>query len=335
MGGLFKGCVVLALIWSGWWWLAATLVERQVSQWFAARQAEGWQADVGTLNVTGFPAVLNAQITDIAVQGPVEQVSAEAAELEMLMPAYWPGDITLRLPETPLKIANSAGTYFLRATDGLAALETHPGLSLQLESLSAMASAWEVNTPQGNLLNGTDLTATFRQDAEQDTLYRLSIGATDFAPGDLLRSTLAIPAVWPDVFEALSLAAEVSFDTPLDRTAQNHTQPQPRSFTLDTLDLRWYEIALRGSGAVAIDASGTPEGDLRLVVDGWQTLLAQAKRSGTVPTARMLQWELTFNAIANLGDRSETLEIDLRFADGQAFLGPISLGPAPRIQIPY
>ena len=47
--------VVLAVLWSAWWWGAGYMTRSAVSQWFATQADEGWQAEFSSISTTGYP----------------------------------------------------------------------------------------------------------------------------------------------------------------------------------------------------------------------------------------------------------------------------------------
>lgn len=325
---------VLALLWCGWWWLASTAVERGVLGWLSARQAEGWRADVETLGVTGFPLTLAARLDGIALRDPQGGTGLEATSLEVSVPAYWPGDMTLRLPDTPITLSSPAGTMILRARDAISTVNLHPGPALVLEAATATSAAWQINTKGGNLLSGNDFDGALRQLADAPTRYRLTLNADEIAPGDLVRAAFSIPDDWPATFNVFAADIHAGFDAPLDRHALEDRLPALREARIDALRVNWGPLMLSASGGVTIDAAGIPTGRLDLLVENWREIIGQAEASGVINSTQRTQAEFFLSALANRGDDPDTLDLALRFAEGQVFLGPISLGPAPRVVWP-
>lgn len=329
MGKLTKVIVLLALLWSGWWFGASVLLERAMTDWLADRRAQGWQAQADVA-LTGFPLRFNAALSDLALTDPETGVAIETARLDIGAPAYWPGDLTVTLPETPMRFVSDGNTAFVIARNGAAMLQLHPGTALELERLHATADAWQINTPNSNLLSAEDLSAEITQTETAET-YRFALTAGQLAPGDLLRQVLMLPEDWPRAFDSFAADLTLRFDAPLDRFTLEDRRPQPRDIRISQISAQWGPVGLNAVGALNIDAQGVPAGTLTVVIENWRRVLDLAERGGAMPASMRPQAELMLNALANLGDDPDRLDLRVRFEDGNAFLGPIALGPAPRL----
>ncbi|MEP5727877.1 MAG: DUF2125 domain-containing protein [Sulfitobacter sp.] len=330
MRWLIRFCVVLAVLWCGWWWGASTVTERAVSAWFEARRTEGWQAELNALKVTGFPSQFQVVAGKVILADPRTSVGLETPKLDISAPAYWPGDVTLRLPEDPIILGSAAGVVTIRAMDAQAKVEVHPGAALELEGFHADSGPWQVNVAQGNLMSAEGFSAEMSQDVTLPERYNVGVNAKSFAPGDLIRAALALPADWPITFDTFAGDLMVTFATPLDRHTLKDRRVHPRSVELRALDLVWGDLRLGATGAVAIDTEGTPEGEVKVSVENWRQLLDFAERGGVIDTGLRAQAELVLNALANLGGDPNRMIVNLGFKQGQMFVGPIPVGPAPK-----
>lgn len=333
MGRLIKIIVVLALLWCGWWWLAATMVQRGATGWLAERRAAGWQAEVSSLDVAGFPLTLGATAGGITLADPATGVALDASSLTLAAPAYWPGDITLSLPETPLRLVTPDVTLLIKAPGAAADLMLHPGADLQLETLTARSDRWQVNTAQGNLLSGDGFHAEVTQDLMQTDSYRFAIQAQGFTPGDLLRNAVALPADWPLALDALRGDLMVRFERPLDRYTLEDSRPQPREITIQQLDAAWGPLRFNASGRVLVDAAGIPEGEIALRLENWRHMLDLAQGAGILPASQRGQAEFMLSALSNMGGDAETMNVTVAFRQGAMFVGPITFGQAPRLTL--
>lgn len=331
MGRLVKIAVVIALLWCGWWLVAATVLERGVAAWLEDRRSDGWDATADALNVSGFPLALSTGMQAVTLADPVRRLSVEAASLDIDMPAYWPGHVTVRLPETPVRVALGDAVFLLRAQEGRAELNLHPGNALELERLNAQSGPWQLNTPQGNLLSADDFAAEVTQDNDVPAQYRFALNAARFAPGDLIRVPMQLPSDWPLTFETFVADVTVLFDRPIDRQALEARRPQPRSIDIRAFDLIWGDLRLTVSGRVEVDAEGTPDGGVTLSFRNWQQALELLKQTNIIRSDQTGQAEIVLRAIASSTDDPADIDIAIGFREGQLFLGPINLGPAPRI----
>lgn len=329
MGKLVQIIVALALLWSGWWWSAATLLDRGIGTWLDDRRAEGWQAEIGAVDVAGFPLALGTSLETLLLADPVAGLAVNAESLHLSVPAYWPGDVTLTLPDTPLRIATPEHILFLSAPQAKAELKLHPGFALQLEQLSARSGPWMLNTSAGNLLSAEDLDAEVTQDAQTAESYRFAMTARGFAPGDLIRSAMLLPEDWPLAFDTLIADVNLRFDLPLGRSTIEDRRPQPRQIAIDRLDLIWGTMRLTAAGALEVNPQGIPDGEVNLRLENWRQLLDLVEKAGTLDARMRGQADLLLTALANMGGDPDTLDLTLTMRNGQMFLGPIQLGPAP------
>ena len=329
MGRLVKIAVVLALLWGGWWWAGATLIETGAARWQSDQRAAGLNGEWDDLAVTGFPLQFRTDLSRVTFTDPRFALRIDAETLRLEQPAYWPGALRLTLPAEPLQITFGAQPFLLRSTDAEAWLRLRPGMALALDRLGALSGPWALNTAQGNLLGADDLRVEVTQNAQSDASYRIETAATGFAPGDLARDALGIDASWPRRFDALAADVVLTLDRPLDRYTAEGGQIQPRGLTINRLDLRWGDLILAGSGTVEIDNTGIPAGEVGLRVENWRALMGLAEDAGYIAADERARTEIFLNALANMGGNPETLDLTLSFRDGAAFLGPIALGPVP------
>ncbi|KIN70755.1 DUF2125 domain containing protein [Sulfitobacter noctilucae] len=330
MSRLVKIIVVLALLWCGWWFAAATALERGVVRWLEDRRTEGWEAQAAAVDVTGFPLALQTDLTAVSLTDSATGLHVDAPDLRVSMPAYWPGDMTLVLSGAPIDFGVGDTTYILRAQDTAADLNLHPGTALELERLTAQSGPWQVNTRQGNLLSADDFTANVTQDKDDHTVYEFALNAADFSPGGLLRAGLDLPDDWSLTFETFTANITARFDRPIDRMALESRRPQPRQITVNDFDFSWGEFRIALVGDVQIDTEGTPDGDLMLSIKNWRQALELLKKTEIIRSEETGQAEFVIQAIASNSDNPADLDLAFSFREGRLFLGPINLGPAPK-----
>ncbi|MDX1743152.1 MAG: DUF2125 domain-containing protein, partial [Ruegeria sp.] len=87
------------------------------------------------------------------------------------------------------------------------------------------------------------------------------------------------------------------------------------------------------AGDLLIDEYGVPEGRITVKAVEWRRLLEMAVGTGLVASSFLPVLERTLEVMASLEGSPETLDAPLTFQRGLITLGPIPLGPAPRIVI--
>ena len=124
---------------------------------------------------------------------------------------------------------------------------------------------------------------------------------------------------------------EGTFDRVWDRRALEQRRPQPRALSLDVLDIHWGTLRLRAAGDLTVDDSGLPSGTLTVKAENWRELLKMAGQAGRLPRDALRGAERVLGMLAGLGGNPEDLETQVNIRDGWMALGPLPLGPAPRL----
>jgi len=327
---LVKLLSAAALLWSLYWLAAGWGLRQGISNWFAEQQRQGWQAEYSALSGSGFPSRHTTRISHPTLADPGTGTAWRADWLEVDSPAIWPGRQTLRFAPTPQRLSYYDQTTVIEATDMETRLHLAPGLALTLDELVLSSGPWRISDGQSALMSAKSLQLGMRQ-TDSAERYQLLISVTDFAPGAAVRRVLAASDSLPDSFETLVLDMEVTFDTRWDRTALELRRPQPRHIVLNLADAHWGELQLKATGTLEVDEAGLPTGEIFLKVKNWRQLLVMAEDAGALPARARDGVERVLALFAGLGGNPRDLDTQLNIRDGYVALGPIPLGPAPRL----
>lgn len=330
MKRLAKILIGLALVWTAYWHVAGWGLRSGIANWFAAQQQRGWQADHGGLATSGYPFRHINMLTGPALADPATGTAWQADWLMIESPAVWPGYQTLRFPPSPQRLSHFDATWVVAAQDATADLRLHPGIALEVERLALRTGPWEIAADDGEVTGGGPLNLAMDQTGRRET-YRLTVDAAGFTPGGGLRLLVPAGAALPAGFDALRIDAEVTFDRVWDRRALEDRRPQPVAIDLALVNMRWGEMELAAAGEVAVDAQGIPTGSLTVKAEHWREMLAMVQSAWGVPTGAADTLEQALNLVARMGGNPDYLDVSLRFQDGGMSVGPIPLGPAPRI----
>lgn len=320
---------LIALAWSGWWFVASSGLRGGVSTWLDARAAEGWQAEVSGIEGGGFPVSLRAGLTDLALADPRAGLAIATDRLDISAPTWWPGDVTITLDDGPILLASPLGRNLLTMQDGTMALNLHPGTALELEALGWTSGRWSVADQGAIMSQASDLTLTTTQ--TDGPTYDIVARANTFAPGDATRRALRLPDSFPQAFDSLQMRATVTFDTVWDRRALDSRRPQPRQIALHLAEARWGDLHLNFAADLNVDANGIADGEVALQAQNWRSILDLAEASGTLPSELRRQAEGILRALAQASGNPEALDITLNVNKGMIALGFIPLVPAPRL----
>lgn len=320
--------LLASLGWSGFWLAGYWALTTALPIWFEDRRAEGWVAEYDDLSVSGFPSRLDSTFESLTLADPQTGVAWGAPFFNVHaltyrpnhMIAVWPDNQTLAIPGEKLTITTG---------DMRASLVLDPGTDLPLnrtniaiESLGVTSSAnWQMAASAVNL-------AMHRDESDADT-YRLAFKADDLTPplGFALPDGLDLPRS----FSSFRADLTATFDRSWDRTAIEHSGPQPTALDLTLAEIIWGDLKLHAAGKVTIDQSGSPTGEVTIRTVNWRDILNIARHSGQFPPSVIDTVEQALGFIAQLSGNANELDIPLTFANGATKLGPLPIGPAPRI----
>ena len=325
-----KFCVLGVVLWSIYWLAAGFGLRSGLSAWFDTQRKSGWQAEYAKLETLGFPLRLEMRLTQPALADPATGVAWQANSLSVSSPAWWPGNVTLSFPDTPQRLSYFDQGLSLTARDAFANLHLKPGAQLEVLEMSLQAGPWGISEDAGSLAGASGLIISARQ-TDNPAQYKIDLSADQFRPGDLPRRAMRLPSSWPIQFDTLVLDMTVTFDRPWDRSALENARPQPRLIKLKLAEALWGELRLFATGQVTVDEFGIPTGTLDIKADNWRDILELAEKSGSLtPSARRAS-EQTLALLAGLSGNPEALDLSLTLRDGLIALGPIPIGPAPRL----
>ncbi|MEM9755899.1 MAG: DUF2125 domain-containing protein [Pseudomonadota bacterium] len=305
---------VLALIWAGLWFAASVAVERNVVHWLATGGAE---AD--SVNVGGFPLALRTDITGLAIRDPAADLSWTVPAAVISQPAVRPNSAAAEITGPHrLDWAGVPITITHDTLSGNAAVALMEGGALSTVRLTATEA--EVTAPDLSLspLSAETVDVAVERRGHAGYAVELALdGARAFeAPGDL------------------RISAVVELDHPLDHGALSGTVPRIQSLRVTELTGDWGGMVLTVSGMVSVDPQGFPDGELRVQAADWAAGLRAAEAAGLFGPEGSGPVGATLAILAASEGSPEHIDTTLVFFDGRIFLGPVPLGPAPRLAPP-
>jgi hypothetical protein len=322
----------VALIWMLWWAFGSTALERSLTTWIDARRAEGWTADVANIEVRGFPNRFDTTLTEVRLADPETGVAWTAPFLQVLALAYKPHQVIAVLPDehrlfTPLQNI----TITNEQARGSIFFEPSPSLPLDrstivLDGLSVVSSlGWDMALEQGRF-------ATEAVPARANA-HRIGAEITGLRPSAETRMLLDPGGALPERIDRLRVDAALGFTGPWDRSAIEVARPQITEIDLGDLSAVWGTVTIRAAGQLSVDDTGIPTGEITVKAVEWRRLLGMAVNVGIVAEPLAPSIERGLEVLAALSGPLDTIDATFTFARGQVSLGPIPLGPAPRLNI--
>jgi hypothetical protein len=323
--------ILAALGWSGWWFLQSTARDRAMTGWLAERRAAGWVAEAEEVRVRGFPNRVDTVITDLDLSDPAAGWSWRADGLQILSLSYKPhhviavltGEQVVSTPYETLRATSDRlrGSVIFRPTPRLEL--DHATFEIENMALAGDAG-WTATI-------GEAILAT-RQAADGTRFaHDLAFNAESLALPPELLASLNVGEVLPAEVGPIALDATLAFDRPWDRPALESDNPVLEEVKIRDLSFTWGKLDLRGRGTLGVDAEGFAEGRLDLRARNWEQMLDVAEMSGALDPTLAGAARAGLGLIARLAGDGTALDVPLDFSGGVARLGPIPLGPAPRL----
>lgn len=330
MRRLIRVLIFIAIVWSAYWLVAGYGLRTALTGWFDKQQELGWQADFSGVETAGYPTHHKTRLMNPALADPVNGTAWSADWIEFQSPAIWPGRQVLRFADTPQRLSYFDQTATIQAADLMAELQLQPGVALVLEKMALTAGPWSVVEDGRDQAGGTTLAMVMEQTAVPET-YTIKAQIDEFTPGDDLRDLMRSARSLPQAFDTLELDVTATFDKPWDRTALEQGRPQPVEIDVNLAEMKWGELRLFAAGELDVDAQGIPTGEIAIKAENWRDMIAMANAAGALPDQAVDPVTRALHFLAGLGGNPNALDLQLNFRDGFVALGPLPLGPAPRL----
>lgn len=320
----------LAALYGGYWFVGAGAATTAMTRSLDRIGADGLDVGYTQITTVGFPSRFDTTVEGLRLADPVRGWAWDAPFLQVFALSYRPNRVIVVWPDRQtFDLAGrrlTLGSESLRAS---ASASPTPALPLREATLDgraltlASAAGWEVDVAAILLA----LRSVGGGEIPPDS-YEVYAEATEIAlPGQLLQA-LGGAEVVPAMAERLRVDGRATLDGPLDRTAPG-AAPHLTAFTLRDLTFRWGDVTVSAAGSVTIDSTGQPEGQISLSVENWQRLIDMARATGALSQG---QADVIARAGAALADGGGRLVAPLRFQNGFTALGPLPIGPAPRLR---
>ena len=321
-----------ALAWTGWWYALALGQEQALAHWFEERAEKGWQAEHGEIEATGFPFRLVRRIPEIRLADPEAGWAWAAPFLTIasgpVSPTHfditWPGSQDFAVPGESVEI--TAGTLTSR-------LAARPEAALRLEEARVEAAALEVEARSGWTAGAKTVEARVGA-RTNDEGYDVRLRAERVVlPRPLIARIDPLGIAGREV-ERLVIDGAAVFTRPLDRHLIEEGDIGLVQATIRNAALQWGEVRIEVEGAVRVDDDGYPVGKLDVTAQHWREILEMAVRAGAIGPEMAKGIEGALGLVAALSGDRDRLDATLRLDDGEVWLGPISVGDAPRLAAP-
>ena len=316
----------LGLLFGGYWWAGSAAIGRGAAAVLDDLAAQGWTVRHDPIDTAGFPARFDLVLTGLDLRDPGDSFGWLMPELHLLTPSYWPTSVLARLPDSQTLILPdqriAVSSSHLQVT-----LAVQARTSLPLQAITAAVGPLRLSSDLGWEASLNTASVSFHSVGGRTDQFDLTIHAQSLALPDQILDLINPDRHLPETIRAMTVAASLTFDRPLDRFAGQSDAPRLTSLTIRKIDIVWGDLGLEATGTLDIDASGQSRGEIIVAVTNWQRLIAMVVSAGLLAPGAAPTWE---RGLATLARDDGGLEVPITVRDGFMSLGPIPLGPAPR-----
>ncbi len=328
MRALLVVVLVAAGLWAGYWVVGSRVMDSAVNQWFAA-PGPGLTATNSDVSVSGFPNRFDLTVTNPAIADPEQGWGWQAPFAQVFMMTWKPWHLIAALPQEQ-QIVTPQGPFTLKSSQLEASLVLIPGSALALDRTVLTGEGLALVGTGGWEVGATKATLATRLMPDNAQAHEIGFDATTLTPDASFRMALAAQSDLPEQIERLHLDAVATLTAPLDRFAG---QAQPRLAGLRVKEglLRWGDMVVSAEGEILPAADGTAEGRIDLRVENWRRLVPVLIASGLITAEVSPTVTRAMELLAEQGTDPNVLSVPLSFQSGRMSLGPLPLGPAPKL----
>ncbi|MEM7742144.1 MAG: DUF2125 domain-containing protein [Pseudomonadota bacterium] len=333
---LAGGVIAVVLGWSAWWVLGARGQEAGLETWLDAQQARGWQAEAGSIAVSGYPLDFRIDVEDLALADPNTGWAWSAPGWIAESRAYSPTRVAVSWP-TEQVISTPEGRATVTSVRLASLVDLRPGQSMELRE-----AATEMDNLRIQGANGWEArAAAVRMNVAERPEDLGPVHAYDIR---LTAQTLKLPQQiveqidptgWlrPSI-DQLTVLGHAAFDDPLDRLTVEQGRMALRAATIREAGFQWGDMRLVIKGAFEVDDAGYPVGDVRIEAEEWRQMIRLAVSSDVIDRGTAQQVTRAVEFVTALTGSGDKLSLSLGLSGGKLRIGPFAIADAPRVAPP-
>ncbi|SMY05968.1 DUF2125 domain-containing protein [Flavimaricola marinus] len=320
-----------AALYGGYWFVGSAASTRAATEVMTRLEADGLEVAYEEIRTIGFPSRFDTTLTDVTIADPARNIGWQAPFFQLFALSYnpthiiavWPDRQQFDLPRDTVTLVSER----LRAS-----VQARPTPTLPLREATLEGADLRVLSQNGWEVDLTTVLAALRAvtgGEVDDHSYEVYAEATEISLPTVLLQALGGAEVAPSLIERIRLDGRLRLDAPLDRMVSPQALPRVTALTLRDAAFRWGDMSINAVGDLTIDPAGVPEGQITLTVTNWRQVIDVALSAGLLDP----RWEPTLTRAASaLAQGSDRLEAPIRLQNGFMSLGPLPLGPAPRLR---
>jgi len=325
MRALLWICTLLAALWSGYWYIGKTAFERGADGFFQQASAQGLIAQNEGLSIAGYPNRFDLTVTAPRLGDPLRGLEWQGPFIQVLTLSYSPWHVIAAFPlsqtiTTPLENITVVSEKLQ------ASVVVTPNTDLPLDRTALVGTGLILTSSRDWSVSTDEVRFATRIDPSMTNTHEIGLEVKALTPDAGL--SRQVPDL-PGAIDLIRLEAFASFSAPLDRHS-GETRPGLTALSVKEGILNWGPLSVFAKGDLTAVA-GYAEGRIEIRIEGWRNLIPLTIALGAVTPEVAPTVERMLEAVAASTGNPEVLELPLTFVGGRMSLGPLPLGPAPRM----
>ena len=317
--------VFLTALWSGYWYVGKSAFQSGAEGFFRQAAAQGLVARNEGLVVQGFPNRFDLTVTAPTFGDPRRGLEWTGPFIQILTLSYTPWHVIAAFP--PIQTITTPLEDITITSDKLqASVVVKPSTDLTLDRTTLVGSNLAFTSSQNWTLTAGEVRFATRADPSLENAHEIGLEVKALTPDPRLAG---LNPDLPPVVDLIRLDALASLLAPIDRHS-GETRPTLTALSIKEGIFTWGPLSIFAQGDVTA-VSGFAEGRIAIRVQGWRHLVALAVAAGAVKPEVAPTVERMLETMATASGNAEVLEMPLILSAGRMSLGPIPLGPAPRL----
>jgi hypothetical protein len=316
---------------TAFWFIAAGKIEDGLKEWARSARDQKIEASWRGLRVSGFPFAFRVELTEAALRDEAINPPADI-RMPLLAGSTRPWRFRvwqLTAPQGFNAVAgaeeNPVAKLTARAAQGAVSATAEGGATIWLSLDEArFATGEEVGAREAHFW----LILPPRM-PETHTANNLAVAA------DLHQATVPqAPSPFRNLVDefAFGITVKGAIAAGPPRQAAAAWRDSGGTAELDNFALRWGKLAITGSGTLALDSELQPIGGFSGAVEGYDELMSALVAAGRMKPGDARLARIALAMLAKAGpDGRPAIATSFTIQNGQMFLGPAKLGPAPKI----
>lgn len=329
MRGLLVLVLALATVWGGYWVVGSTAVQRGAEGWFEDQVLRGKVATNAGIDVRGFPNRFDVKVTEPRLADPVSGFGWEAPFAQVYSMSWKPWHLIAALPNSQT-ITTPDQAISLETSKLLASLKLVPGTALALDGIIINGTDIAATSSLGWVVRAAGAQLATRVAGAETNRHEVNLSVTGLIPDPGLMAALAGLSDLPPLIETARVNAILIASAPIDRFVQD-TKPALTGLVIDDALVRWGDMDLTFGGTIRADANGFADGRIDIALTNWRKVLAPAVALGMIKPEVAPTVEKMMALMAGQSGDGSVLKLPLVMNAGRMSLGPLPLGPAPRL----